>query len=147
MKTLYSLALVTFLATPALADITITDPWARASILAARPGAAYLTIQSTEDDRLVELSSPVAASVMIHVIETGADSVGRMVHVKALDLPARREIKLAPGVMHLMLMGLEEKLQKGTNFPLTLIFEKADQITIKVPVLGMAAAGPEEARQ
>lgn len=147
MKILYLLALAMFLATPALADITITEPWARASILASRPGAAYLTIKSTIDDRLVELSSPVAASVMIHVIETGADSVGRMVHVEALNLPARREVKLAPGVMHLMLMGLEAKLQKGTSFPLTLIFEKADQVTIEVPVLGLAAAGPEEAGQ
>jgi len=84
---------------------------------------------------------------MIHAIETGTDSVRRMVHIEALKLPARREVKLAPGIMHLMLMGLKAKLQKGTSFPLTLNFEYADQITIKVPVLGVAAAGPEEVGQ
>ena len=144
-KTLLTLVLVALFTTSASADISITDPWARASILAARPGAAYLTIQSSEDDKLIELSSPVAGKIMIHLIETGTDGVNRMVHVKPLELPASQKIVLAPGNMHLMMMGLEEKLKEGTNISITLTFEKADPITIEVPVLGVAASGPEQA--
>lgn len=43
----------------------------------------------------------------------------------------------------MMLMGLSIKLVEGMTFPLTLRFETAGEITIDVPVLGVAAAGPE----
>ncbi len=138
------IVLSAMLTTPALADITVTDPWARATVLASRPGAAYLTIESSADDRLVDLGSPVASGVMIHATETDAGGVNRMAHVEVLDLPADQAVTLTPGGIHLMLMGLNAKLEEGTSFPLTLSFEKAGEITIEVPVLGIAAAGPRD---
>ena len=80
---------------------------------------------------------------MIHASETDADSVARMIHLDALDLPAGRMVRFAPGGMHLMLMGLAGKLDEGASFPLTLTFERAGAITVGVPVLGVAATGPE----
>ena len=47
--------------------------------------------------------------------------------------------------MHLMLMALNEKLEEGSTFPLTLTFEDAGEISVEVPVLGIAATGPEGA--
>ena len=111
----------------ALAEVVVSDPWARASILASRPGAAYLTLRSDADDRLLSATTPVA----------------RMIHLDALDLPAGRMVRFAPGGMHLMLMGLAGKLDEGASFPLTLTFERAGAITVGVPVLGVAATGPE----
>ncbi|MGR3746373.1 MAG: copper chaperone PCu(A)C [Pseudooceanicola nanhaiensis] len=127
----------------ALAEVVVSDPWARASILASRPGAAYLTLRSDADDRLLSATTPVADHVMIHASETDADSVARMIHLDALDLPAGRMVRFAPGGMHLMLMGLAGKLDEGASFPLTLTFERAGAITVGVPVLGVAATGPE----
>ena len=89
MKTGFLFALGMFLTAPAWADVSVSDPWARASILAARPVAAYLTIQSTERDRLIELSTPIAAKVMIHTVEVGEDGISRMRHVTALELRPR----------------------------------------------------------
>ena len=116
MRTGAVFALAMLLTAPAWGDISITDPWARASILAARPVAAYFTIQSTDHDRLIELSAPIAAKVMIHAVEVGGDGISRMRHVKALELPAEQLVTLTPGT-HLMLMGIESKLQEGTSFP------------------------------
>ncbi len=143
MKSGIVFALAMVLASPVLADITVTDPWARASILAARPGAAYLTIHSTQDDRLIELSSPMAGKVMIHAVETGADGVSRMRHIMALELPEGQVVTLAPGDMHLMLMGLAAKLEEGTSFPMTLTFEKAGEVAVEVQVLSATATGPQ----
>lgn len=134
-------------ATPALADVTVTAPWARASIVASRPGAAYLTLQTPEGDRLVSITTPVAEKVMIHAIEAGDDGLARMRSLDVLDLPADVPLTLEPGGMHIMLMGLTKKLLEGTRFPLTLSFETAGEVTIEVPVLGIAAAGPGEAAQ
>lgn len=125
------------------AEVTVGDPWARASVLASRPAAAYLTAVSDVDDRLVEARSPVAGDIMVHATETDADGVGRMKHLARVDLPAGEAVTFAPGGMHLMLTGLSGKLVEGTSFPLTLRFETAGEVTVDVPVLGIAAAGPE----
>ena len=130
----------------ALADdaLRIADPWARASILPSRPAAAYLTLESTEGDKLVSVTSPVADKVTIHVVD-GTDGVSRMTPVTTLDLPPGEAVKMGVGDMHLMLVGLEQKLIEGTHFPLTLKFERAGERTIEVPVLSVAATGPREA--
>jgi copper(I)-binding protein len=127
----------------AAAEITVTDPWARATILANRPGAAYLTLESDTDDRLVAIETPAAGHVMIHRIETDDSGVSRMVHLETLDLPPGKPVTLAPGGMHLMLMGLAGKLEEGGTFPLTLRFEEAGEMTVEMPILGVAAVGPD----
>lgn len=127
----------------AAADVTVADPWARASILASRPAAAYLSMSSDTGDRLLSTSTPVAGQVMIHAAETDASGVSRMTHLETLDLPAGETVTFSPGNMHLMLMGLAVKLEEGASFPLTLTFETAGAVTIEVPVLGIAANGPE----
>ena len=130
----------------ALAEVTVTDPWARASILASRPGAAYLTLVSDTDDRLLSATTPVADHVMMHASETDANAVTRMIHLDTLDLKAGETVRFAPGGMHLMLMDLAGKLDEGAQFPLTLTFERVGEITVNVPVLGVAATGPEVER-
>lgn len=130
----------------ALAEVTVTDRWARASILASRPGAAYLTLVSDTDDRLLSATTPVAEHVMMHASETDANAVTRMIHLDTLDLKAGETVRFAPGGMHLMLMDLAGKLDEGAQFPLTLTFERAGEITVNVPVLGVAATGPEVER-
>lgn len=125
-----------------IAEVAVTDPWARASILASRPGAAYLSLTSDSGDRLLAATTPVADLVMIHAAATDANGVSRMVHVEVLDLAPGQTVTFAPGGMHLMLMDLEGKLDEGTRFPLTLTFETAGEMTVEVPVLGVAATGP-----
>src|SRR5690606_25478131 len=72
MKLLVASLLTLAMPTVAQAEIIVSDPWARASILASRPGAAYLTLTSDEPDRLLELTSPIAEHVMLHRVETDA---------------------------------------------------------------------------
>ena len=143
MKLLISTALAAALPFAAYAEVTVTEAWARASILASRPGAAYLTLKSDVDDRLVGVTTPVADEVTLHATETDTAGVSWMTRIEALDLLAEEAVTLTPGSMHLMLTGLSEKLAEGSTFPLTLRFETAGEIRIDVPVLGVAAIGPE----
>ncbi|EAQ24921.1 copper chaperone PCu(A)C [Roseovarius sp. 217] len=145
MKTIALAVVCAALPTLAAADVSVTDPWARASILASRPGAAYLTLESDIADRLTALETPAAGHVMLHDTVTDANGVSRMNHIEALDLVSGTPVTFAPGGMHLMLMGLTGKLEEGSTFPLTLSFENAGDITVKVPVLSVTATGPENA--
>ena len=126
--------------------VTVSQPWARASVTASRPAAAYLTLESARGDRLTGISTPIANEVTIHAFQE-ANGVSRMVHLSDLDLPPGEPLTLAPGSMHLMLLDLGAKLEEGDSFPMTLSFETSADIEVEVPVLGIAARGPEDARR
>jgi copper(I)-binding protein len=139
-----ALALSLLCAAPSWAEglVRVDDPWARATILASRPGAACLTLTSAGGDRLVAVQTLLADQVMLHATnQTGG--VSRMSHLDTLELPPGQAVTMAPGGIHLMLMGLREKLVKGESFPITLRFEVAGDMSVDVPVLGIAASGPE----
>ena len=145
MKIFFVAILSAALPTFAASDTVVIDPWARASILASRPGAAYLTMHSDNGDRLIAIESQAAGHIMLHSTETDANGVSRMMHIEQLDLPPGQPVLLAPGGKHLMLMNLGAKLEEGSSFALTLRFETAGDITVDVPVLAATATGLEGA--
>jgi copper(I)-binding protein len=68
----------------------------------------------------------------------------RMRAIPALDVTAGKPVGLKPGSYHGMLMELKAPLEKGTNVPLTLVFQDAkgvqSQLQLQVPVTDQPAA-------
>jgi len=122
-------------------QVEIKDAWARATPGKAENGAAYLTIQSPVADRLVSVSSPVAKKAGLHTM-TMEGSVMKMRPLAGIDLLPNQPVRLKPGGMHIMLEGLNEPLQAGKSFPLTLNLEKAGQKQVEVAVEKAGAAAP-----
>ncbi len=122
--------------------VEVKDAWARATPGKAENGAAYLTIVSPGADRLVSLSTPVAKKAELHTMTTEG-GVMKMRPLAGLDVPAEQPVTLKPGGAHIMLMGLNQPLQAGQSFPLTLSFEKAGQREVTVAVEKPGAMGPE----
>ena len=122
-----------------IGEVMIHDPWARASIGNAPNSAAYMTLEIAGEapDRLVGSSSPVAerAELHTHIMDGG---VARMRPVDAVEVAPGAPTVLAPGGLHIMLIGLRQKLAPGDSVPLTLVFEQAGAITIEAPVRAMA---------
>jgi copper(I)-binding protein len=124
----------------ALAALKIAHPYARATPPGADIGGAYLTIDNkgTTADRLVAASSPAASRVELHTMAMD-NGVMRMHEVPAIDLPPGGEVKLKPGGLHMMLVGLKAPLAAGTRVPMRLTFEHAGSIDVDVAVESMAA--------
>ena len=122
-------------------DITIKEPWARATV-GAGAGAAFLAIDNAgaTPDRLVGASSPVSKTTELHThIRDG--EVMRMRQIDAIDVPAKATTTLQPGGLHIMFMQLAEPLAAGGSFPLTLRFAEAGEVTVTVQVKDVAAMG------
>jgi periplasmic copper chaperone A len=118
--------------------------WARATPPAATVGGAYLTIRNSgPNDRLVRVRSPLSESAEIHQTSM-ADGQMQMRQIDALDIPANGEIKLEPGGMHLMLIGLKQPLKEGEVIPLTLEFERAGTLQVQAPVAAIGASEHSE---
>jgi copper(I)-binding protein len=119
-------------------DVIVKEPFARASPTPqASTGAVYLKISSPEADRLIGLFTPVAAMAHIHESKD-ENGVMKMEMRDSLEIPAGGEVVMAPGGLHIMLMGLKAPLKKGETIPLELTFEKAGTLHIMVPVGGVA---------
>ena len=108
--------------TGALAEVTVTDAWVRGTVPAQKTTGAFLTLTSSEDARVVGVSTPVAEMAEIHVTENQG-GVMRMHGVEGLALPAGKPVKLEPGGHHVMLMGLKAAVTEGAKVPLTFTIE------------------------
>ena len=126
------------------ASVVLKNAWARATAGKTEIGAVYLTLESPISDRLTGLSTPVASIAQLHTT-TMEGGILKMARLAALDLPGAQPIKLAPGAMHIMLIGLTDKLRPGQSFPLTLLFERAGKQEVTVSIAPVGATGPEKA--
>lgn len=138
-QTLVAAVAALAVATSAFAGETIMvkDAYARAATKNAKTGAAFMMVMNNgaEDDRLVDVKSDVAARVELHTHRENADGVMQMMHVnEGFAIPAGQMHGLVRGGDHVMFMGLKQSFAQGDMIPVTLVFEKAGEIEIEVPV-------------
>lgn len=135
--------LVLLLFAPAVAAaepaIMVSDAFARAGSPLAQVGVAYMTLTNAgADDRLIGAHSAVAERVELHT-HIAEGGMMRMRKVDYIALPDRAETVLAPGGLHVMLIGLTQPLRAGETLSLTLDFAHAPDQVIAVPILAPGA--------
>jgi periplasmic copper chaperone A len=123
------------------AEVTVKEPWVRATIAQQKATGAFMTLTSSGDAKLISVSSPVAGVVEVHEMAMEGD-VMRMRAVSDLSLPAGKAVDLKPGGYHVMLMGLKQPLKAGDTVPVTLVVEGKDQkretIEVQAPVRALS---------
>jgi len=141
LKPLFLLAAASLLSAQALAQVTVSDPWIRATVPAQKATGAFMQLSSAKAARLVEAKTPVAGRVEIHQMEMQGQTM-RMHAVDGIDLPAGQPVNLASGGYHIMLLDLKRQMKDGEQVPLTLTVAGADgkreSVTVQVPVRPLA---------
>lgn len=110
--------------------------WARATIGQNLTTAVYGIIENTtgKDDALVSVSTPVARISEIHRTTMNDMGIMTMDKMEKVILKDGTFVVLEPGDLHIMLMGLNQKLKPGFEIPLELSFENAPAMRVRVPV-------------
>ncbi len=104
----------------------------RATVAGMPSSAAYLKITNNgvSDDRLIAAKATIAQRVEIHSMEMD-QGVMRMRAVDGgLAIAAGDSVTLAPGGLHIMLMGLTTDLAPDSQHEIILVFEKAGDIKL-----------------
>lgn len=114
-------------------EVTVGEAWARATAPGQDSAAVSLHITSSNDAKIVAVSSAASDSAEIHsmVHENG---MMKMRAMDALPLKAKQEVALGDDGNHLMLIGLKKPLSAGDSVPLTLTVQFADKRKEKVEV-------------
>ncbi|MEO0328182.1 MAG: copper chaperone PCu(A)C [Pseudomonadota bacterium] len=117
-------------------SLHITQPEMTAPLPGAKVTAGYLVIvnKGQEADRLVAVKADFAGKSEIHTMEMN-DGVMKMRPVDGgLEIPAGASVVLEKGGLHLMFMKLQNDIDAGQLKPVTLVFEKAGEISIEMNV-------------
>jgi copper(I)-binding protein len=127
----------------AVGSIIVSDAWTRALTMQDGTAVIFLTITDIGDpDRLIGASSPIAARGDLR--ETAI--VNGVVHadpITSLPVTSDQPTELIPGGKQIILLtGMQERLEEGKHFPLTLVFQKAGQVQTMVLVRAANYADP-----
>jgi periplasmic copper chaperone A len=116
-------------------EVAIDDAYVRAVPPGQPNSAAFMKVSNngSTTHALVGGSSPAAEVVELHT-HTMEGGMMRMRQVEKIDLPAGETVSLQPGGLHVMLIGLKQKLVPDEEIPLTLRFEDGSEVTMNAPV-------------
>jgi copper(I)-binding protein len=140
-KTMMALAAGALFSTSALAQVTVSDAWIRATVPQQQSAGAFMHVRSAKAATLVAVKTPVAANAELHEMQMKG-SMMSMHQVPSVALPAGQDVVLGPGGYHVMLFGLKQQLKDGDSVPLTLVVEdagkKREEVKVAVPVKPIA---------
>jgi copper(I)-binding protein len=135
-KNLLALILI---ATPWLAQagpmFTVDEPYARAVPPGQPNSAAFMAITNHDDQdhALVSASSSVSEVTELHT-HTMEDGMMKMRQIEKIELPAGETVKLQPGGLHVMLIGLHDGFAPDTKAEITLRFDTGEALNVSAPV-------------
>lgn len=120
------------------ADISVEDAQIRQPMPGRTVTAGYLTLHNhtAADLQLVGVSSTSFDRAELHQ-HSHRDGMMRMEQVSAITVPAKGQVTLAPGGLHLMLFEPTAELEAGQSVALTLMFADGGQLAVTVPVVAM----------
>lgn len=128
--------------------VMVSDAYVRA-VPPGQPNSAsfmVLSNHSSEDLVLVGAESDVAKAVELHS-HTMKDGMMRMRQVEKIDLPAGETVQLQPGGLHVMVIGLQQKLVPGEKIDMALVFSDGSKLDLKVPVVKLQMTMQKPAMQ
>ena len=117
--------------------IHIEDAFARISAEGAKSAAIFMTLtnHSTQDDRLLSVTSDAAERAELHTHTLDSNGVMHMGEVtEGFEVVGQQIHMLDRGGDHIMLLGLKQGLKQGDTVTLTLIFQRGEKLVVEVPV-------------
>ena len=137
------LALTTALAAcNAPPQASVDGGYVRLGAVPRSPAAAYFTVHGgPADTTLLSVSTDVAIKAEMHQ----SMSAGGMSTMKPLDMlpvPARSEVRFAPGGKHVMLFDVNPGVKPGRYITLVFVFSDGRRIAKAVPSIAAGAPAP-----
>ena len=101
----------------------------------AHNAAAYMQITNPTDApmTIVAIKTDIAEKNELHESRV-IDGVASMQEIHKLVIESKSTVSLAPGGLHIMLIGLKDPIKAGQSIPVTLEFESGKNVVISAIV-------------
>ncbi len=132
------LAALALLSGLARAELLVEEGYVRGLPPGQTVTAAFMTLRNSGPDDLVLTSGRSAASEKVEFHQHSHDNgMMRMRQLQQLVVPAGGELSLAPGGLHLMLIGLQQVLQEGDTVVIDLCAATGGCNSFELPVISV----------
>lgn len=117
-------------------DIEVSGGYSRAMLPGQPVGGGFLKIKNEgkQADTLLSITSPVAGRVELHEMAMQGDVMKMRKLEGGIAVPAGETVELKPGGLHMMFMDVKKPFVEGDEVPVTLTFEKAGAVDLKMKV-------------
>lgn len=116
--------------------VTVSDAWVREVPPGIETTALYMKISnnSSENEKLLSIESELADNAEIHETSVNKDGISRMRQIQTVEIPASGSVSMKPGGIHVMLIGLKDRIENGQDIKVVLKFQNTGtrEITAKV---------------
>lgn len=121
------------------ASVEVRTGHVRAPVPGQTVAAAFMTLYNATDKplQLVAIKGDVAQKLELHG-HTDDNGVMKMRRLESIALPPRTEVTLAPGGMHLMLIGLRQPLTENQKVTFRLVLGDGSEVEAALPVMDIA---------
>lgn len=117
------------------ADLSITEARVRAVPPTAKISAAFMNIENRGADAvsMISATSSIAESVELHT-NNMTDGKMTMRQVEQIELAGKQMTELAPGGLHIMLIGLKKPLKEGEMVDLSIKLSDGTTELFELPI-------------
>jgi copper(I)-binding protein len=119
-------------------DLTHEAPWAYRTPHGVDVAAVYLELTAWEATTLLSASTPIAERIEIHS-SSEENGVMKMRQLEWVPLEAGKPFRFEPGGAHFMLIGLRQPLVAGSQFDITLNFDRGYSMMTNVRVVELGS--------
>ena len=122
------------LSSSALSDgVKVENAWVRATAPGQKVAGGFMQLTADADMVLVGGSSPIATNFELHFMRM-ENGVMEMRPMQEIALPKGKTVKLEPGGLHVMFIGLKGRIKAGDKAPMRLIVRGQDGKELKLDV-------------
>ncbi|WP_301583877.1 copper chaperone PCu(A)C [Halomonas alkaliantarctica] len=134
-STVLALSAIVFTSFVQADSLIVENPFVREVPPGSPATAAFMTLYNQSDApvRLIEAQNSITEYTELHD-HVVIDEVMQMRQVEAIEIPAQGKVTLAPGGLHLMLIGLSQPVNTGGSVSLNLFFDNGDGIEVVAPI-------------
>ncbi len=136
-RQLFAVIAGSLLSSTVFAQVSVSEPWVRATVPAQKATGAFMRVQSAAPARLVGVQADVAGRAELHEMAMIGETM-RMRRVEAIELPAGKPVNLASGGYHVMLFDLKRQVKEGENVAIILTVQdaagKKQDVKVSAPV-------------
>jgi copper(I)-binding protein len=119
--------------------VHINEPWARATFALAKTGAAYFSITNHSEHPVilssVSVDKSIAMKAEIHTTVMNDNMMQMQELTDGIKINAGSMVELSPGGIHVMIMGLEDPLNKGESVSINLHFSDGSHLLKSFPII------------
>lgn len=134
-STLLALSAIVFASFVKADSLTVVNSFVREVPPGSPATAAFMHLYNQSDApvRLIEAQNSITDYTELHD-HVVINEVMQMRQVDAIEIPARGKVRLVPGGLHLMLIGLDQPVKEGDTLTLNLLFDNGDVLEFETPV-------------